>query len=171
MVRMIRAALGRVDRPLGWAGVGGAALLLGACGTSLADRGIVQETVGRATERDILVEVPDILGESGFVISERRTSGRRISFETEWMRRAPFEDEAALGAEEARTRVIVTARRSAANLYTVDVRADNQLRGVATQAFAGTGWSSIPATDMNRDYIRQLALDIRLRIDAGVRIR
>jgi len=153
------------------AGVGGAAFLLSACATSLASRGSVQETVGRATVRDILVEVPEILGESGFAIRERETTGNRIRFETEWRARAPFDDEAARGAEEARTRIIVSARESAATLYTVQVRADNEVKGASAVAFGAPEWSRIPATDMYRDYVRQLALSIKLRINAGVRVR
>lgn len=147
-------------------------LLAGGCVTSFANDSSVEQSIGRATMRDFVDEVPQVLGSNGYTIHRRRRTSRLLSFETNWMYRAPFEDEADRGASAARTRIFVSARISAGNIYSVRARAENEVRGVpGADDMAGTGWSRIPATEMYRAYARDLFLKIRLQVDAGVRIR
>jgi hypothetical protein len=140
---------------------------------SVSRQGSVEDTVARATYHDIVDEVPDILGTSGYTLHRRETTRRSIVFETDWRYRAPFADEADQGADQARTRLIVDARPSAGNVYAVRVRAENEVQGamVATDPDGEETWSTIPATDMYEAYARELFLRIRMRVDAGVRIR
>lgn len=152
--------------------IAGAALLLSGCVASLANDSTVEATIGRATLRDFVSEVPEVLGTSGYTIHQRRQTSRLVTYETNWMYRAPFDDEADRGASAARTRLFVSARVSAGNIYAVRARAENEVRGVPGAGdLAGTGWSRIPATEMYEAYARELFLKIKLRVDAGVRIR
>ncbi|NIR79554.1 MAG: hypothetical protein GWM92_12675 [Gemmatimonadetes bacterium] len=144
-----------------------------ASGSGSLNQSSVESTIGRATFRDVVVELPDIVGENGFSIRRTRRTARTVSFETSWRARAPFEDEADQGADRARTRLFLVARKGGGNTYTLRVRADNQVRGVAdaTGLAPGAAWSTIPATPMYRDYVRELFMQIKLQVDAGVRIR
>lgn len=153
--------------------IAAAVLILGACASGSLNQSSVESTIGRATFRDVVVELPDIVGENGFSIRRTRRTARTVSFETSWRARAPFEDEAEQGAERARTRLFLMARKGGGNTYTLRVRADNQVRGVAdaTGLAPGVAWSTIPATPMYRDYVRELFMQIKLQVDAGVRIR
>lgn len=152
---------------------GALALFLPACWAGSPHESAVETTVGRATFRDIALEVPKILGEHGYSIHESRRTRRTVTFETNWRYRAPFEDEADRGADAVRTRLHVEAWKSGGNAYTLRIRAENEVHGVpgASGPAGGTGWSTIPATDMYRAYIQELSMTIRLEVDAGVRVR
>ena len=152
-----------------------ASLLLlgvGACAGATLNRSAVESKIGRATFRDIVVEVPDIFGANGFSIHESRRTGHGVFFETNWRSRAPFEDEAARGAERARTRLVLDARKAGGRTYSLRIRAENEVRGVpgVSGPAAGSGWGTIPATEMYRAYVRDLFMQIKLQVDAGVRI-
>ncbi|NNF29431.1 MAG: hypothetical protein HKN73_19545 [Gemmatimonadetes bacterium] len=150
----------------------GAVLVVSACmGGRLSQSG-VGGRIGHATGRDILDAVPKILGSHGYTIYNSRRTDDSIYFETNWRNRAPFEDEADGGAEAARTRIIIRARRSSATLFTVRLEAQNQIMGVSHVTDpAGTSWSTMPATDAYKAYIGELSSEISLRVDAGSRRR
>lgn len=151
-----------------------AALLLavGGCAGATLNRSAVESKIGRATFRDIMVEVPEIFGANGFSIHESRRTGRGVFFETNWRGRAPFDDEAEQGADRARTRLVLNARRAGGDIYTLRIRAENEVRGVpgASGPAGGSRWGKIPATGMYREYVRDLFMQIKLRVDAGVRV-
>lgn len=166
-------ALFRLPSALG-AFLSAAALLLtlGACSGATLSHSAVESKIGRATFRDIVVEVPDIFGANGFSIHETRRTGNSVSFETDWRARAPFEDEAEQGADRARTRLLLDARRAGGRTYSLRIRAENEVRGVpgASGPVAGSRWGTIPATEMYRAYVRDLFMQIKLEVDAGVRV-
>ena len=128
---------------------------------------MVKVDAGRATRLDILDKVSRILYQQGYEVQERRDTGTVIQFVTAWTTRAPFPDEASRGAFECRTRVTFEARRGAAEIYAISLRAENS---VSTTEF-GADWSSPPPTQMFREHIRDVADAIALEVDMGVRMR
>jgi hypothetical protein len=150
-----------------------AALLLASCGgsASLANRGNVEQKIGRATYNDIMTEVPLALRRYGYAIYNNRETSRTLYIESSWQGRAPFDDEAALGANMARTRFIARARLAGPKIYTLQINAENQLQGVADVSGPqdSGGWATIPATEMYRAYVTEIMTEIKLKVDAGLR--
>ena len=128
---------------------------------------LIQMEVGRASRFDVLDKVESILNREGYTIQERRDTGSLIQLATSWTNRAPFEDEVQRGATEARTRVIVEARRQGNDIFAVVLRAENS---VLTEGMDGT-WQALPPTDMFRSHVRELSNALALEIDSGVRTR
>jgi hypothetical protein len=126
---------------------------------------LIQLDVGRASRFDLLDKVEAILNREGYTVQERRDSGSLIQIGTSWTSRQPFEDEAARGATEGRTRILVEARRQGNDIYAVVLRAEN-----STLAEDGA-WVALPATPMFREHVRELSNALALEIDAGVRTR
>lgn len=143
-----------------------------ACAGARLSQSSVQDRIGRATERDIVALVPEILQRHGYVIYNNRRSDDVLYFETNWRSRAPFEDEAAQGADGARTRIIIRARRASEFFFTLTLEAQNQVSGIPFDSeLAGSPWSTIPATDLYREYVAALTLEIQLQVDSGNRRR
>lgn len=160
---------------LRWAGAA-AALALTACGGSLAGRGSLERTIGRATYHDILTEVPAMLRRYEYAIYTTRETASTVYIETDWRNRAPFDDEVAAGADFARTRFVVRARRAAAAFYSLAIAAENQLHmgappdSVAVSEEVGVdGWTTRPATPMFEAYAGEIMTEIELKVDAGLR--
>ena len=152
--------------------IAAAVLVYSACAGAQLSQSDIERTIGRATERDIVALVPETLQRHGYVIYNNRRTSDMLYFETNWRSRAPFEDEAAQGAYAARTRIIIRARRSSDMLFTLRLEAQNQVNGVPYASdSAGSGWSTIPATDLYREYVRELSSEIQLQVDAGQRRR
>ena len=128
---------------------------------------LIQLDVGRASRFDVLNKVETILNREGYTVQERRDTGSMIQLGTSWTTREPFEDEAARGATECRTRVVVEARRQGNDTYAVVVRAENS---TLTDADDGV-WKALPPTPMFRGHVRELSQALALEIDAGVRTR
>jgi hypothetical protein len=128
---------------------------------------LIQLDVGRASRFDVLDKVEAILNREGYTVQERRDTGSLIQLGTSWTTREPFEDEAARGATECRTRILVEARRQGNDTYAVVVRAENS---TLTEADAGV-WKALPPTPMFRGHVRELSNALALEIDAGVRTR
>ncbi|MCA9737438.1 MAG: hypothetical protein R3E98_17705 [Gemmatimonadota bacterium] len=146
--------------------------LLGSCAGSLANRGQVETTVGRATFNDIMNEVPSILRRVGYAIYEVRETGSSLYIETGWQERVPFDDEAEAGADVARTRFVARARKVGPALYTLRVTAENEVHGVEPPEAlpdAAGGWSTMPATGMYKAYVLDITTEIQMKVDAGLR--
>ena len=142
--------------------------LCSACGTAQLSQSDVQNRIGRATARDIVVLVTETLQRHGYIIYNNRRSVDVLYFETNWKSRAPFEDEAAQGADGARTRIIIRARRASDMFFTLRLEAQNQVSGIP---YATSRWSTIPATDLYKEYVGELSSEIRLLVEAGRRRR
>jgi hypothetical protein len=156
-----------------WVLVTGVALVVGtACAGAQLDQSDVQSRIGRATERDIVALVPLTLERHGYIIYNNRRTSDMLYFETNWRARAPFDDEAAQGADGARTRIIIRARKSSELFFTLSLQAQNEVSGIpfATDV-TGSDWSTIPATDEYREYVNALSSEIRMLVDAGQRRR
>jgi len=122
--------------------------------------------VGRGSRSDIESVVPDMLARYGYRMDQRRDTGRRMYYQTAWLHREPFEDEDRC-AINCRSRIIVEARRMGVRFYSVTLRAENSAFEVAP---GGTEtWGSYPATEMFREHVTELAEEIGMKIDAGVR--
>lgn len=146
--------------------------LFSACSSARLSHGAIERNIGHATYRDIALSVPDILRRYGYVIYTSRSTENQLYFETNWKPRAPFEDEAARGANAARTRIIVRARKSSSQFFTLRLQAQNEVSGVPNASdLAGTGWSTIPATEMYKAYVLELSTEIQLKVDTGMRVR
>ena len=146
------------------------ALLLTACGGTLADLGGTQQTIGRATHRDISIEIPATLRRWGYAIYYNRETSSTLHIETSWQERVPFDDEAARGADAARTRFIAQARQSGPAIYTLRLISQNEVS--LPDSIGGSnpnGWSRIPATEMYQDYVREISTEIELKVAAGLR--
>ena len=148
--------------------------MLSACTASLTNLGGMESMIGRATYHDIMTEVPETLQRHGYAIYQNRDDGANLYIETSWQERAPLEDEAEIGVEDARTRFVARARKAGPALYTLRLSAENQVRGALQSAEAPEGeetheWSTIPATDMLKAYVEQITTEIQLKVDAGLR--
>ena len=139
-----------------------------ACGTAQLSQSNVENRIGRATERDIVVLVPETLQRHGYLIYNNRRTPDMLYFETNWRSRAPFEDEAAQGADGARTRIIIRARKASELFFNLRIEAQNQVSGIP---FTASQWSTIPATDLYKAYVGDLSSEIRLLVDSGSRRR
>ncbi|MBI4539711.1 MAG: hypothetical protein HY704_09430 [Gemmatimonadetes bacterium] len=136
----------------------------------ISSQGGVEHTIGHASYHDISVQVPEVLRRYGYAIYNNVETGATLYIETNWMDRAPFEDEAKKGVDAARTRFIFRARKSGPATFTLRVHAENQVRGVPnTSDWAGTDWTTIPATEMYKAYVLELSTEIQLKVDAGLR--
>jgi hypothetical protein len=128
---------------------------------------LIQVDVGRASRFDVLNKVESLLNREGYTVQERRDTGSLIQLATSWTTREPFEDEAARGAIECRTRVMVEARRQGNDIFAVVLRAENS---ALTDDAAGV-WQALPPSEMFRGHVRELSNELALEIDAGVRTR
>lgn len=135
----------------------------------------MERKIGRASLHDITTEVPHLFRRLGYAIHENRLTASTVYIETAWQGRGPFDDEAEKGVEYARTRLIARARKSGPTLYTLSLTAENQVMGQAAPGLesadrGSSGWRTIPATDMYREYVSAIAEEIKMRVDAGLRV-
>jgi hypothetical protein len=147
---------------------------LAGCSGTLVNRGSVETTVGRATYHDILTEVPQALRRNGYAIYRNQETRSTIYIETGWQERAPFEDEAAKGVEYARTRFIARARNAGPSVFTLRISAENQVKGLQDSSgepmdWQTQDWATMPATEMYSAYVGEITMEIKLKVDAGLR--
>ncbi len=152
-------AVGRRALPALAAGV-----FLAGCGGSLSRD--TRSGIGRATLTDIELNVPQVLADHGYSVSQRRQTGRRIYYETSWLYREPFEDEADRGVEDVRTRFIVQGRRGGSDFYDVEIKAENFVRGVSPSA----EWTPLSSPDF-QEHVRSVSDELIMNMNAGVRTR
>ncbi len=82
----------------------------GGCAALLEEEGTrtyreLEVSLGRATTRAVEQRTFWVLQRYGFILIREETSPTRIYFETTWLIREPFEDEAKAGAVSAETRL------------------------------------------------------------------
>lgn len=142
-----------------------AALLLVGCAKASLDQN-APRPIGRATQRDISIFVPQALNRHGYAVVDYRETRNTIYFATAWEHRAPFEDEAEDGATQCRTRITVEARKGGGEMYAVTLRVENAALGSSPDA----QWRPVAATPMFQGHVRAITSAIQLHIDAGVRV-
>lgn len=130
---------------------------------------VFAQDIGRATPTELNVQVPRILALHQFEI-ERVAEAPNYYVETRWLDRRPFNDELVAGVEAAQVRAIVTARpRSTtvdANFYTVDMKVEQRVRGMASNE-----WVMTEPTEMAAEFAREIIGDMRQALDVGVHRR
>jgi hypothetical protein len=146
--------------------------ILAGCGSASLPRDVLRFDVGRGSRGDIERAIPEMLIRHGYAIQQQRDTGSLLYFETAWLNREPFEDEAGLCSLECRTRIIVEARRQGGEIYSVTLRAENtflQQPSMITP-IGEQVWNPLPPTEKFREHINEISTDIGDRIDAGVRV-
>jgi hypothetical protein len=124
--------------------------------------GVYRERTGQVTETDLFIRLPRVLTRHGFLIEEGVHYGRKLHFKTQWKHRKAFEDEWAMGYQEARTQLRLVATWDG-RMYVVQLSIENQWLGPDGQ------WVTGEVTDMFESYAREIASDIRLEIASGMR--
>lgn len=143
-------------------------VVAGCAGLPSAALETLRYDVGRGSRGDIESVVPDMLARYGYRMDQRRDTGQRMYYQTAWLHREPFEDEDRC-AIDCRSRIIVEARRMGVRFYSVTLRAENSVFEVGAAPGATETWVSYPATEMFREHVTELAEEIGMKIDAGVR--
>jgi hypothetical protein len=114
--------------------------------------------------------VPRILDRHRYEIERFEDHQSTVYVYTRWSRREPLDDEISLGYSQARTKLTIEARvigdsRAASNpAYRVRLRADHQLRRPV-----GSEWEEPALTEMFKQYMDQLARDIRTEFESRFR--
>jgi hypothetical protein len=124
--------------------------------------------VGVATALDIATWTTRLLDDWQYVII-RRDGPPEIYFETSWRAREPFLDERERGVTAAEERILVRGRRrppigTAHDLFTVRLTVESRVMLVGRE-----DWHQIPATPMFVKHASELARQLELRFDSGVR--
>ncbi len=126
-----------------------------------------RSNLGTATDTDIQRIVPNILSRYNFTIYRDDITLDGIYFETEWKERDLFDDEKALGATEARSRIYVTARprtAQASSLHRVNFEVQNEILIEGEE-----GWNRETITEEAEEYFSEIARTLRVEFDTGIR--
>lgn len=135
------------------------------CAGTRASGNVYETDLGRTTAQALFEHVPKVFDRYTFDVLRAEERGEMgLYYETEWKVREPMEDEAALGYQEARTRILIEARRSGVPLgdiplFRVRFTAENRLRKTSSDP-----WEELPLTEMFREYMGRIVLDIRREV-------
>lgn len=142
------------------------ALTLGACASTGGGRSGVTQSVGTSSRGELDETVRLILTRNQYVL-EREVLETNMLYETRWRLRQPFEDERALGATQAESRIIVRARPRSreANIYTVTVTFENRIRTGDAE------WVEVAATPEFTRYAQDIAGELSRELAQGIRVR
>ena len=142
------------------------ALTLGACASTGGVRSGVTQSVGTSSRGELDETVRLILTRNQYVL-EREVLETNMLYETRWRLRQPFEDERALGATQAESRIIVRARPRSreANIYTVTVTFENRIRTGDAE------WVEVAATPEFTRYAQDIAGELSRELAQGIRVR
>lgn len=150
-----------------WTGVLLLAVILTACASAGGGgRAAVTQTVGTAARGDLDSTLRMVLSRNQYVL-ERETLETNMTYETRWRLRQPFDDERALGATQAESRIIVRARPRSreGNNYTVTMTVENRIRTGDAE------WVQVPATEQFSAYARELTSELERELATGIRVR
>lgn len=148
---------------LGCATTGGAKESTG----SKAPKATFYKNVGMATLPDLDQKGRRTLERAHYMVL-RYDPPPDVYYETQWLARDPFDDERAIGAVRAQSRIIIRARQrdatwAKAMVYSVEFHVENQVR------HEGGDFTEIPATPLFTAYARQLASELEAELRTGVR--
>lgn len=126
----------------------------------------VTAQVGTAARSELDSTVRQMLQRWQYVL-QREALETSLMYETGWRARQPFDDEQALGARAAESRIIVRARPRSreANIYTVAMTVENRLQ------LADGSWTTPAATSEFSRYARDLARQLEQELVQGIRVR
>ena len=129
-------------------------LVFNACASG-AGSALYRKEVGTASGRDALRVIESVAQQYTYEIESVDTTSQ-VRVETEWLKRRPFEDETALGIEDAETRLMVVGRpRGSSTLgtaYSVMLTVENRLR-----VQGGASWNESLNTPMFKAYADRIA--------------
>jgi hypothetical protein len=134
-----------------------------------ATGGSYSEEVGPATMPAVEREALPILERFGYTIQRTDRVPDRITIETAWVNREPFADEAAAGAADVRTRVVITTRpRSTTNsggatVSGVTLRVEVEHMGQAANAWAPAPVRSSEMAAVVRRLVEAFRLEFQVK--------
>ena len=133
-------------------------VVLNACASG-AGSALYRKEVGSASGRDALRVIESVAQQYTYQIEAVDTT-RDIRVETEWLKRRPFEDESAMGIEDAETRLTVVGRPRGSTVlgtnYSVMLTVENRLRVQGTSA-----WNESLNTAMFKAYADRIATTMK----------
>lgn len=131
-------------------------------------------TLGLATTRDFFDRSLPILTRHNFIIEKSEEIGSQYYLATHWQTGPPLPDEEILGIYQARSRVILRAKaREIASRSNVGGRL-NQVVFLAENEvwFDGANkWTKIPLSDMRKELFKQIADELKVEFNTGLRVR
>ena len=131
----------------------------------------LREQIGLATPGDLAQRTREVFERFQYELERADSSVTYQTYSTLWRGRYPFQDELDSGVVEVQTRLVVTGRArgggsaGAANVRVVELRAENRVR-----IGEGTEWLLEVMTPMFRDYIDEIAEELKTRLTQGVRV-
>ncbi len=126
---------------------------------------------GSATGHDLKEKANFVFAKLNYQFERFEQFQTRIYLETFWRDRTPFPDEAAIGAQIARTRFILRARErvsksdSELSVYKVRITGENEVKFNEDD-----GWVRLPLTAAAEEYIRSCISEYRSEINSGIRV-
>lgn len=140
-----------------------------ACAAGGGSAGSLRWDVGDGTGLSVLNVTRDVLERYQYVI-ERQSETPFPTMQTHWYERVPFQDEREAGAEQVRTRFVMTSRERSQRLegtsmYNVRLVAENQARMAD-----GSDWQPLEVTPQFTDYATDIAERLRQDLSDGMRV-
>jgi hypothetical protein len=115
------------------------------------------DVASMASEAELMQVLPPILARFGYFISEAKATGIGLRLLTDWQVRPVAQNEFAQGAKQARSRVIVDARRRgdryAVTIYMLSFVED-----------AAGAWREAPASPAMRKHVQEIGTQIALDV-------
>lgn len=145
-------------------------VILSACagsGQSGEREYVFRSNIGNATELDMQRIIPRYISRINFVMYRDNVTLEGTYFETDWRERAVFEDEAELGATNARNMIVVSSRAPTGQVTTAhraQIEIYNQLY-IEEQG----GWVRNLSSPQAEEYFRDIARNLAQELDSGVR--
>ncbi|MFQ5633348.1 MAG: hypothetical protein ACE5I1_31670 [bacterium] len=130
-------------------------------------------SLGIATTRDFYDESVRILTRYNYLIEKSEEYGSTFYLETRWSVGPPFVDEAEIGIEQSRSRVILRAKaREVTSRSNVASRLNQVVFTAESEVmFEGTGkWQKIPMSDMRKEYFKLVADELKIEFNSGMRV-
>jgi hypothetical protein len=131
-----------------------------------------REQLGVATPNDLGRETRLVLERYQFEMEREDSSLTYQVFSTRWKGRTPFQDELDSGVVEAMTRVVVTGRSrggggsATSTVQVVEFVAENRVM------YESEGeWQLGLATPLFREYVGEIANELKSRLTQGIRVR
>lgn len=128
---------------------------------------VFRSNIGNATEFDMQRLIPRYITRINFIMYRDNVTLEGTYFETDWRERAVFEDEAALGATQARNMIVVSSRAPTGQVvsaHRAQIEIYNQLY-IPDQG----GWVRNLSTPQAEEYFREIARNLTQELEAGVR--
>ena len=151
-----------------------AVLIFVGCSSQLRNTNIestsFSEKIGNATSYDFTNKSFQHLIKYHYELIRFESNPSQLYLETSWKYRLPFKDEVQLGVEEAKTKIVISARPrkrailNGSNLNVVRMYAENLVRLIDSDE-----WIQIPMTNMLKSYLYRVSDDLKTDLLTGIR--